>query len=191
VRIRKAATSKSDSFLGGLIGVVVGTGGSVTDRSVTMTINGNAAWASEGSTTIQMPKEIETELRDAIYMNQCTHLLMLLNDDVQLVKTFPNGQPTMLTVRKAGKPDIEMVFDPQSGLITKTTFKTKDKNGSDVYATTEYGDYQNFNGVNLAKRSRTTKTNGLDETDVIESIVPISPANMPPATFRVPPGISR
>jgi len=124
-------------------------------------------------------------------MNQCTQLLMLLNDDVQLVKTFPNGQPTLLTVRKSGKPDIAMVFDQQSGLLVKTTFKSKDNKGNEVYVTTEYDDYQNFSGVNLAKRSRTVKTSGLDETDVIENIVPISPANMPPATFRVPPGISR
>ncbi len=190
VTVHKDDFNKSVGFLGVLLGTLsVNTGGD-TVMSATLGINGRAAWEVRDNTARQMAKVTEAEVRDILYLNQCTQLLMLLGDDVQLEKVFANGVTTSITVHKAGKPDITLNFDQRSGFLVRSSFVEKDKDGKNVTFTNEYGNYQNFDGLNFAKTVKITKSNGTVETDIIESIVPMAPANAP-ATFRVPAGISQ
>jgi len=123
---------------------------------LTYCVVANRTWDLKDEISQPMPQQLEQNLRDGCYFDECTKLIPLLGGDFQLEKLPPSPNPIpssiAIKVRKADKPDFTLFFDNESGLMAGIEFIERDLNSSGVIrATIRYSGFQRFSGIMLPR----------------------------------------
>jgi len=101
-------------------------GGSQTIVSV---LNGLKGWSQVGGDVIDMPREIYTIMQSEAYLQWITSLVPLkdaANHADGRAGEQDRGKTALgVKVARQGKPDVQLYFDPESGLLAKAVFSRR------------------------------------------------------------------
>jgi hypothetical protein len=99
--------------------------------SVILVYNGTRGWASYNGSTRELDEAAMERHRRASYADRVSGLVTLVKDKgyklTLLGESIIKGKPAVgLRVEKAGKPDVLLYFDKQSGLLVKSSNRVQD-----------------------------------------------------------------
>lgn len=149
------------------------TTGGKTTRFVKV-INGEKGWAVEGGKVRDLTAEEMAQTRETFYHKHLdTTLLPLKDREVELAgldESTVEGRPTLgLRVRRPGRPELKLYFDKESKLLLKSEMTGKGRDGKPTRLEYVYGDYQDFDGIKLARKlKRFTDGKPVGEVEIVE-----------------------
>lgn len=138
-------------------------------------VTGNQAWMLAESISKPMPLQLAQNLRNGLYIGECTQLVPLLGDDFQRERltswaTAPQNC-LAIRIRKNGKPDFILYFDGRNGLIVGLEYQEKEEGGKSVRVNVRYGEYRNFSGQLQPTHIQFYRDDKLSSASNVESIV--------------------
>lgn len=124
-------------------------------------VNGERGWVVEGSQITPMSEAEISGVRSTFYHKQAaTTLLPLLDKGTQLrvaARSIVDGQPvTQIRVTREGFPSLLFTFSEASGMLIKSEMSAPDaRTGMDRKVEIFWSDHTEFDGVKMARRSKT------------------------------------
>jgi hypothetical protein len=146
-------------------------------------VTGDGSWGiiqtPAGVVQQPVPQVVETTLRDNLYLSECTTFIPLLGPDYTLEKLAdPSAVPygaVAIKVHKAGKADVTLFFDKDSGFLLRLDFEEKNENGSTIHESIRYVEHHYYSGLLCPKVSTFTTDSNISCTSETESLEPMGP----------------
>ena len=117
----------------------------------------------------------EAALRRMLYFMECKSLLPLFGADYQLEKISspPQESCSAVKVRKAGKPDVTLLFDTGSGFLVGMDCNEQAEDGKTIQIRSRLSDFRNFSGLMTATKEDYSE--GSDSTSIskVELVAPL------------------
>jgi len=122
-------------------------------------------------------KAAKEDLLTSLYSANCMTMIPLLDSDYTLEK-LPSTPSTPLNsvgikVRKAGRPNLTMYFEKDSGLLEGMDTDKVDSHGNLIHSSERYSDYRNFSGLMHFTTTQYKADGGTFSTDIIDSFEPL------------------
>jgi len=143
------------------------------NSAVTALVNGSEGWFVAESETHEMTEDELTVYREQLHEDWVA-LLLPLNDvafDLTLLgESECNGRSVLgVKVSRQSRPDVELLFDKQTGLLSKTQRVVKSLEGKKVKQETLLDNYQDVGGVKVPmKTTRLVDGNKYGMTEVVK-----------------------
>ncbi|HLJ96829.1 MAG TPA: hypothetical protein VKU02_26885 [Gemmataceae bacterium] len=118
-----------------------------------LVVNGDKGWQSSNGTTAEISKERLEELREEAYVMWLSTLLPFTKENgftlASVADTEVDGRPAVgVKVTHAGRPEVRLYFDRQSGLLVKIARRAREANLA-VEKEYLYRAHKGFEGVQL------------------------------------------
>lgn len=161
--------------------ITITTNGGKPEKSI-FCITENGSWevipTILGPIQQAAPQNIQNLFRAALYTTECTTLIPLLGSDYALEK-LPDSPSTpdntvAIKVHKAGKSDITLFFDKDSGLLVRLDSEGTDESGSTLQESERYSEYRSFSGLMCPTISILVREGNTSSEEDVESIEPLN-----------------
>lgn len=125
-----------------------------------------------------VPQPVQDQLRHSLYLAECTTYVPLLGPDCTLEKlsassSAPDGA-VGIRVRKAGKPEVTLYFDKDSGLLAELDCEEPGEKGGSARTSTRYSGYRNFSGLMCPTVSKYLRGRNTSSTSTMETVEPLN-----------------
>jgi tetratricopeptide (TPR) repeat protein len=123
-----------------------------------------------------VPAQLQKKFRFNLYLAECTTIIPLLGADYTLEK-LPNTGNTPdgavgIKVQKAGRPDVSLFFNKDSGLLVRLDTVGFDDRGNSAPESIIYHDYRSFNGMLWPTRTTFFGEGDVSSEGRVQSIEP-------------------
>jgi hypothetical protein len=122
-----------------------------------LVLDGEEGWIKQGGATVAMNGAAVAELRDKVHVLRLAATLLPLKDKGITLAVLDegriDGRPAVgVTATCAGRPDLRLYFDKDSGLLVKCERAVNDVLLGEVSEETFFADYQKVEGVQVAHK---------------------------------------
>lgn len=124
-------------------------------------LNGDKAWLQVFGQTTEVPGNFLKEMKETVHASQCQTLVPLLREaDYKLVPLpemkVKNRAAVGFKVSAAGRRDVSLYFDKETGLLVKVERKAmnpQQAEGKEIFRETFLSDYKDVDGVKTATKA--------------------------------------
>ena len=119
----------------------------------TICLHKGAAWMNAGGQVTDLKGDALDSQKTQMYVATVSSLAPILSKEFKVAVVGDvevNGKPAVeIAVTKKGKPDVNLSFDKETGLLAKASYniKSSEKQFKEVTEVTTYKDYKSVDGV--------------------------------------------